>query len=60
MNETCCKPGAEKELLMVARKEYGLVYHKTIEDHFIACPTAGREFYRKLNSSDSCTVMCNQ
>lgn len=47
MNQTCCLPLAEKELLTVARKEYGLVYHKAIQDHFIACPTAGREFYRE-------------
>lgn len=48
MNQTCCEPETEKEMLVVARKHYGIIYHKSIRNHFTSCPTAGREFYRKL------------
>ena len=47
MNTTCCKPTAEKEILRIANREYGLLFQETLDESLQECPHIGRKLYCK-------------
>lgn len=51
MNTTCCKPTAEKEILRIANREYGLLFQETLDESLQECPHIGRKLYSALYKS---------